>query len=568
MIFKGIPINEGIAIGKPLVVKEEKYVISKETVLDVQKELLFFNDALKETVKQYDVLILAAKTKHTNEFVEILEGHQMIAKDPEMIKKVSTLITEKQMNAANAVDEVMNVFIHQMTLIQDDYLKMRMLDFNDVKERLIKNILKIPITDLISNDSKVILVFDDLMPSKLVLIDMKCVLGIVSQKGGKTSHSAILTKTLNIPAVFGVHFDMDLLKDEKLVIIDGHEGLLIIPTEKEIFSYQKKHEEHLVMMKNNHKMRFKNTLTKDKESIALFANISNLSEMNQVDTQGAEGVGLFRTEFLYFNRKSAPSEDEQFEIYKKVLSTINPKPVIIRTFDMGSDKMSNYLELYHEPNPALGVRGIRLGLKHLDLLNVQMRALLRASIYGQLSIMFPMISSRNEILIVKKLLEEIKKAFDDEKIAYADYIKIGVMIEVPIAALQARFLAKEVDFFSIGTNDLIQYVMAADRQNDALDHLYQPLNPGVLKLLKHVYDAALEAKIEVSVCGEMASDLYAAVLLAAIGFRKLSINPAAILKLRYALRNIDLKNIEQSLVKILNFETEDEVIDYIKTYID
>jgi phosphoenolpyruvate-protein phosphotransferase (PTS system enzyme I) len=568
MTFKGIPINEGIAIGKPLVVKDEKYVLSKKNISDVQKELLLFHDALKKTGEQYDVLLISAKTKHSDEFVSILKAHQMIAQDPEMIKNVSSLIEEQQMNAACAVDEVINFFIHQMELIKDDYLKMRIIDFKDVKSRLIKNILKIPLNDLMSINSEVILVIDDLMPSKLVLIDTKYVLGIVSQKGGKTSHSAILTKALSIPAVFGVHFDMELVNNEKLVIVDGHEGLFVIPNQESLSLYQKKQDKHITMMANINKLRHKKTLTKDEQCISLYANISNLSEISQVDTQGAEGIGLFRTEFLYFNRKSAPLEDEQFEIYKKVLVSSNLKPVVIRTFDIGSDKLSNYIELEHEPNPALGVRGIRLGLKHLDLLSVQLRALLRASIYGQLSIMFPMVSTKIEILNIKALIKKIKKELDEEKIAYADDIKIGIMIEVPIVALQAKSLAKEVDFFSIGTNDLIQYVMAADRQNDALDHLYQPLNPGVLKLLQNVYDDALEAKIEVSVCGEMASELYGAVLLAAMGFRKLSINPVAIPKLKYALKKIDLKGIEQSLVKILNFETEDEVIDYIKTYID
>jgi len=563
-MYKGIAVSEGFAVGKVLKLIDVKIDKSKKMITDVEKELLIFENALRKTTEQLEKLRIESIDKFGVETSKIFEAHMLIANDPEVNHSIKELIKNEKVNLVYAIDRVVANFVNLFEMLDDEYLKERATDLIDVSNRIIKNALNIEIVDLASIKEKVILVAKDLTPSETAQIDTNYVLGFITEIGGKTSHSAIIARLLEIPAIVGVKNILDKLDNHALIIIDGENGTILTHfTEVEKESYLNKMVELKENKKHLNELKTKPNKTLDNYQFELAANIGSSKDLKYVLEHGADGVGLFRTEFLYLDRLTLPTEDEQFNEYKLVLEKMNPKPVVIRTLDIGGDKNLSYLKFDEEMNPFLGVRAIRLCFQEMDIFKTQIRALLRASIFGNLKIMFPMIATKEEFMRAKIIVEEIKKELDLESIQYGSY-ELGIMIEIPSAALNAEHLAKVVDFFSIGTNDLIQYTFAADRMNEKLEYLYQPFHPSILKLIKMVTNAAQNNHIWTGVCGEMASDLFAAPLLLGIGINELSMTPSQILKVKNVLLNQKMVELKQISLDVLKLESEEQVKLYLK----
>jgi len=566
-MIKGIPVSEGYAFAKVLKIVDDTIDTSKKTVSDPMQEINHFYEAINKTVYQLNALKDETEKKFGIDTAKIFEAHIMIAEDPEIKNLVEKKIKTESCNLVYALKSVVDYYVNLFKELDDEYLKERASDLVDVSQRMIKNALNISMTDLSKIQSNVILVAHDLTPSQTAQIDSAYVLGFITEIGGKTSHSAIIARILGIPAVVGAAKALDFLADGDEIILDGMEGFIIKNYDRSVKdSYVNKiknYEEQIHALKS---MIGQSSMSLDQHPYELVANIGSSRDLKHVIEHDAEGVGLFRTEFLFLDRNALPSEEEQFIEYKKVLMELNPKPVVIRTLDIGGDKNLSYLKFEQELNPFLGKRAIRLCLDELELFSTQLRALIRASAYGNLKIMFPMIATLEEFLKAKSLITSIKKEFDEKMIPYHPF-ELGIMIEIPTAALNAHHLAKHVDFFSIGTNDLIQYSMAADRMNQSLDYLYQPFNPAILRLIKMVADAAKEHHIWSGVCGEMASDLLAAPLLLGLGIHELSMIPSNILKTRKLLSTLKHTELEKIALDVLELESEEQVISALKQYI-
>jgi phosphoenolpyruvate-protein phosphotransferase (PTS system enzyme I) len=566
-MIKGIPVSEGYAFAKVLRIIDDSIDTTKKIVSDPIQEINHFYEAIDKTVLQLNALKDETEKKFGIDTAKIFEAHMMIADDPEIKNLVVDKIKAESCNLVYALKSVVDYYVDLFKDLDDEYLKERASDLIDVSQRMIKNALNISMTDLSKIQEQVILVAHDLTPSQTAQIDSSKVLGFITEIGGKTSHSAIIARILGIPAVVGASKALDFLNDGDEIILDGMEGFIIknYPlTVKE--NYIQKIKNYELQNQALKLMIGKQTLSMDQHPYELVANIGSSRDLKQVLEHDAEGVGLFRTEFLFLDRNALPSEEEQFIEYKKVLEKLNPKPVVIRTLDIGGDKNLSYLKFEQELNPFLGKRAIRLCLDEIELFSTQLRALIRASAYGNLKIMFPMIATLEEFLKAKALIDSIKNEFDVKKIPYHPF-ELGIMIEIPAAALNANHLAKHVDFFSIGTNDLIQYTMAADRMNQSLDYLYQPFNPAILRLIKMVADAANKHHIWSGVCGEMASDLLAAPLLLGLGIHELSMIPNNILKTRKLLSTLKHSELEKIALNVLELESEEQVLSLLKQYI-
>lgn len=567
MKLKGIAASEGIAIAKVLKLVDEPFDLTKRLILNVEDEVSYYHDIIKQTTDQLKTLALHVEKKISADAAKIFEAQLLMANDPEVIREVEELIRNESVNLAYALTHVLHKYEKLFESIHDAYLKERVLDLKDVFNRMLKNVYQLPIQDLAAIDEPVILIAYDITPSQASQLDKHVILGFATISGGKTSHSAIIAKMLDVPAVVGIPDLYENLENGETIVIDGFKGELITKlSEKTISQYQA-----TIAALEKEKNELKNligkpTQTKDGQSVHLYANIGSSFDLEDTKTFDAEGVGLFRTEFLYLNRNTAPAEEEQFLEYKKVLETMYPKPVIIRTLDIGGDKVLPYLDLAKEENPFLGMRAIRLSFNQIELFRTQLRAILRASAYGNLKIMFPMISLLDEFLQAKSLVEEIKKDLDLHQIDYKKELPLGIMIETPASAFGVEHLAKHVDFLSIGTNDLIQYTMAADRLSQSLSYLYQPFNPIILGLIQKIATAAKQAGIEVSLCGEMASDLDAAPLLIGLGITHLSLIPNRILKLRSLISTLSLDELKNHANQIVQFNHQDDVINLINKF--
>jgi len=566
-MIKGIPVSEGYAFAKVLRIIDDSIDTTKKIVSDPMQEINHFYEAIDKTVLQLNALKDETEKKFGIDTAKIFEAHMMIADDPEIKNLVVDKIKTESCNLVYALKSVVDFYVDLFKDLDDEYLKERASDLIDVSQRMIKNALNISMTDLSNIQEQVILVAHDLTPSQTAQIDSSKVLGFITEIGGKTSHSAIIARILGIPAVVGASKALDFLSDGDEIILDGMEGFIIknypLNVKENYIQKIKNYELQNQALKS---MIGKQTLSMDQHPYELVANIGSSRDLKHVLEHDAEGVGLFRTEFLFLDRNALPSEEEQFIEYKKVLEKLNPKPVVIRTLDIGGDKNLSYLKFEQELNPFLGKRAIRLCLDEIELFSTQLRALIRASAYGNLKIMFPMIATLEEFLKAKALVDSIKKEFDIKKIPYHPF-ELGIMIEIPAAALNAYHLAKHVDFFSIGTNDLIQYTMAADRMNQSLDYLYQPFNPAILRLIKMVADAANKHHIWSGVCGEMASDLLAAPLLLGLGIHELSMIPNNILKTRKLLSTLKHSELEKIALNVLELESEEQVLALLKQYI-
>ncbi len=533
-MLKGVPASSGIMMGKAFVINEAEFEIVQREIEGVDGEKERFHSAVNIAKGQLVRIRDVAEKKMGKDKAEIFNAHIMMLDDPELSAEVENQI-ERNMNAEYALKMTVDMFVSIFEGIDDEYMRERAADIKDIGKRLQNILLGIENQNLSEIDEECIIVTKDLTPSETAQLNKKKVLGFVTDIGGRTSHSAILARTLEIPAVVGLKEATGIIKNNDFLIIDGDEGIVIInPEEKVIERYRIKQKEQIEYKKELVIFKDKKSITIDGRRVEIAANIGSPEDVEGVLRNGADGIGLFRTEFLYMDKTSLPTEEEQFEAYKIVLERMEGKPVVIRTLDIGGDKKLPYLKIENEMNPFLGYRAIRLCLDRTDIFKTQLRALFRSSVYGNLKIMFPMISSLSELRDAKKVVEEVKEELNSENISFSDKVEIGIMIEIPSAAIISDILAKEVDFFSIGTNDLIQYTIAVDRMNEKISYLYDPFHPAVLRLIKMVIDNGHKEGIWVGMCGEMARELKAIPILIGMGLDELSMSASSVLKVRKA----------------------------------
>lgn len=557
-MYSGIAASEGIAIGKVLVLDKYQPRIRRIRIKDdaIASEIEKFHAALALSKSQLkDLQALSEKIAG-----EVLETQLMVLDDPELIDTVVSKIKEENQDSVSAVNDTIECYVHLMSRVADDYIKERSLDMRDIGYRIIMNLLDKPIPSLLSLEEEVILVARDITPSETAQMDKRKVIGFLTDTGGKTSHAAILARTLGIPAILGMHNITKKLKNNDYVCFDGEEGVLHLnPGADIIDEYRKKQKTLTEYAKTYAKYKDQASLTLDHHKVEIAANIAAPTDACSAKDFGAEGIGLFRTEFLYMGRKNLPSEAEQLEAYKAVLECMGDQPVIIRTLDIGGDKCLPYLEFPQEMNPFLGYRAIRIGLDQPHLFKTQLRALLRAGVYGKLRIMYPMVCSADEVIAANALLAECKTELDKEGIPYAKDLQVGVMIEVPSAAICADLIADEVDFFSIGTNDLTQYVCAVDRMNEKVSDLYNPFNPAVLRLIKHVIDISHKHGIPCGICGETAGDKRLIPLFLGMGLDEFSMNPRTVPKARKLISSLSYAEMQKVAEEVMKLRRADEI---------
>lgn len=568
MLRKGIAAAPGIVIGRAVVKAEETLHYDRHT-LDpdqVGAEL----DRFRASVKAADHDLEQIKEKTRREIGEgearIFEAHQLFLQDPEFVGSIEAKIESERVNAEAAVQEVRDSFVAIFESMDDEYMRERAADLRDVSQRLLKKLLGVH--DELQADfaEPVVLVVHDLTPSDTAQLDRDKVKGFVTNIGGRTSHSAIMARTMEIPAVVGMSDITERLQTGDLVIVDGLQGEVHIrPDQVLVETYEEKRLAYEKQKADWARLVHEESVTADGHRVELAANIGNPQDAVQALENGAEGIGLFRTEFLYMGRDSFPSEEEQFAAYKAVAETMGQdRPVVIRTLDIGGDKELPYLDLPKELNPFLGYRAIRLCLDRVDLFKTQLRALLRASAYGNVKIMYPMIATLAELRRANQILNEVKAELRSQNIAFNEELEVGIMIEIPAAALVADQLAKEADFFSIGTNDLIQYVMAADRMNEQVSYLYDPYNPAILRLIHQVIKAAHQEGKWVGMCGEMAGEELAIPILLGFGLDEFSMSATSILRARHLLKKLDYQSLQQISQHVLSLESGEEIKAYIQ----
>jgi phosphotransferase system enzyme I (PtsI) len=542
----------GIGIAKALV------LANQDIILETGKgnpsgEILRFDQALAESLSELHDLYQKTLAKLGEDKAQIFEAHTLILQDPELIDSVKEEIQNHHSKASFAVDIVSKRFIEMFEMMDNEYMRERALDIKDVASRIIRKILKIETINISELKEDAILVAFDITPSQMAGLDLKKTLGIITETGGKTSHTAIMARTMELPAVVGLKDATLQIKTGDLLIIDGEAGEVYpCPDQDTLRIYQdrKKKIESVKLEMQTFKDLTSETL--DHRKVHLEANIASALDLDSALRNGADGIGLFRTEFIYMDRTKAPTEEEQFIIYKKVLEGMDNRPVVIRTLDVGGDKHIPYLKIPKEDNPFLGFRAIRYCLKDKPLFKTQLRALLRASLFGNLSIMFPMISSLEEIQEAKAELEEAKSELLKEGLSFSEKIRVGIMIEIPAAAIIADLLAPHVDFFSIGTNDLIQYVCAVDRMNENIHSLYDPFHPGVLRLIKMVILAGEKQNIEVAMCGEMAANENLTKVLLGMGLTHFSMAAGSLLKTKKAIREMKYSDAQHISEQVLS----------------
>ncbi|MGE3756229.1 MAG: phosphoenolpyruvate--protein phosphotransferase [Pseudobdellovibrionaceae bacterium] len=559
-VFFGHTVSSGAALGPVFLMQTETHSLSLGTYCAGSKE-----DEWKKVESAFTVALAdlgrlekLVREEMGAEKAEIFSAHKMIVEDPEASEQIKAQIFEEDKNALEATQFVFDLFVEQFSGLDDEYLRERALDVKDVKGRLLAILAGTNETNrgpLVPS----IVVAQDITPSEFASFDKKMLLGIATELGGATSHTAIMARIYNIPALVGVKGVVEKAQSGEPAALDTQSKSIVLkPDPKTVEKTQSQIRLIIEEKKELAKLKDVKPVTRDGIKINLKANMGRTSDLDAILAAGAEGVGLFRTEFLFLEKQSPPSEQEQFEVYKKVLSQVAPHTAIIRTLDVGGDKQIPYLNIPKEDNPFLGLRAIRYCLEEKTIFKTQLRALLRASQYGSLSIMFPMIATYEEVLACKQVVKECKQELISEGVQVAPY-KVGIMIEIPSAAVIADQLATQVDFFSIGTNDLIQYVCAADRMNESVAHLYQPLNPAVLRLLKFVFEAAEKNHILVSMCGEMASDRALIPLLVGMGLRDFSQSPSAILKCKKEILTMDVKKLTESANQILKLRSLEEI---------
>lgn len=560
-ILKGIAASSGIAIAKAYLLKEPDLSVEKRTVEDVDGELGRLDEAVRRSQKDLEMIREEVAENLGADKAAIFDAHLLVLNDPEMLTPIKDKIRTEKVNAESAVKETADMFIGMFEAMENEYMRERAADIRDVAKRILSHLLNVPLPNPNLIKEEVIIVADDLTPSDTARLNRRFVKGFTTNIGGRTSHSAIMARSLEIPAVVGTKKATEEIQHGDLLIVDGISGEVHVnPDEELVAEYRRKQEAFVEQKMEWAKLVNEKTVTEDGHQVELAANIGTPDDLQGALKNGAEGIGLYRTEFLYMDRNELPSEDEQFEAYKAVLEGMNGKPVVVRTLDIGGDKHLPYLPLPEEMNPFLGLRAIRLCLERQDIFRTQLRALLRASVHGNLRIMFPMIATLEEFRSAKALLEEEKTKLLQEGRQVAEDIQVGIMVEIPATAVLADHFAKEVDFFSIGTNDLIQYTMAADRMNERVSYLYQPYNPVILRLIKNVIDAGHKENKWVGMCGEMAGDEKAIPILVGLGLDEFSMSASSILPSRSLIRRLNKKKMEQLAERVLRMSSSEEVL--------
>ncbi|HRR95986.1 MAG TPA: phosphoenolpyruvate--protein phosphotransferase [Candidatus Ratteibacteria bacterium] len=562
--LKGIGVFSDIVFGKGFVWKNffllsQEYKIPKK---DIKEEINKLDEAIKKTIEEITALKKNLEESIGKEYADIFNFHLSILQDKNLRDETVKIIKEEQLNVESSLKKVIFKLGEIFGKSEKDFLKDRRRDILDVVEKIVSNLKDIPSMKVIGEGE--IIVADDLSPSQIVALNRKLVKGIVTDIGSETSHIAIMVRALEIPSVIGVGEATKVIKTGDGLIVDGEEGIVIVnPTNKVINEYKKKKEELKKKRKKISLLKNLKCKTKDRKEIKLFANIAFPEEIIVAEKNGYDGIGLYRTEYLYINRKNLPDEEEQFYAYKNIAERVKNKPVIIRTIDIGGDKILPGIFEKKETNPFLGWRGIRFCLDRRDIFETQIKAILRASVYGEIKIMFPMVATLEEVIEGKKIIEDVKKKLKRENKKFKE-IELGTMIEIPSAALISDKLAKEVDFFSIGSNDLIQFTLAVDRLNEKITHLYQPCHPSVLKMVKLTIENAEKNKIQVGICGEMASIPDIACLLVGMGIDELSMAPISIPLVKEKLINKKYQDLKEISEEVFKFNTNNEIINFLK----
>ena len=532
VIYEGKAVFEGIAIGKISVYKKQEQVVKRIKVDDIKAELKRYADARETAIEQLKALYEKAVKEVGESGAEIFDAHQLMVDDEDYIESVESIIETEEVNAEYAVAQTGDNFAKMFSEMEEEYFRGRAADIKDITERLL-NAFAGGGSGGIESDEPVIVVADDLAPSETVQMDKDKILSFVTVHGSANSHTSILAKTMSIPAIIGCPIPLSEEVDGKMAVVDGYEGKVYVEPEADILAEKKKlllqEEEKKSLLE---RLKGKENITLDGQKINLYANIGNTKDLGLVLQNDAGGIGLFRSEFIYLGSDDYPTEDEQFAIYKQVAQTLAGKKVIIRTLDIGADKQADYFKLPVEENPAMGLRAIRICLTRPEVFKTQLRAILRASAFGKISIMFPMIISVDEVKKIKAIVEEVKKELDSYGIAYDKDIELGIMIETPAAVMIADELAEEVDFFSVGTNDLTQYTLAIDRQNQSLDDFYDSHHPAIMRMLQMIADAAHRHNAWAGICGELGADLSLTKEFLAMGYDELSVSPGRILPIR------------------------------------
>lgn len=568
-LIKGIAASDGVAIAKAYLLVEPDLTFDKnEKVTDVEGEVAKFNSAIEASKVELTKIRNNAEVQLGADKAAIFDAHLLVLDDPELIQPIQDKIKNENANAATALTDVTTQFVTIFESMDNEYMKERAADIRDVSKRVLSHILGVELPNPSMIDESVVIVGNDLTPSDTAQLNKEFVQGFATNIGGRTSHSAIMSRSLEIPAIVGTKSITQEVKQGDMIIVDGLNGDVIVnPTEDELIAYQDKCERYFADKKELQKLRDADTVTVDGVHAELAANIGTPNDLPGVIENGAQGIGLYRTEFLYMGRDQMPTEEEQFEAYKEVLEAMGGKRVVVRTLDIGGDKELSYLNLPEEMNPFLGYRAIRLCLAQQDIFRPQLRALLRASVYGKLNIMFPMVATINEFREAKAILLEEKENLKNEGHDISDDIELGIMVEIPATAALADVFAKEVDFFSIGTNDLIQYTLAADRMSERVSYLYQPYNPSILRLVKQVIEASHKEGKWTGMCGEMAGDETAIPLLLGLGLDEFSMSATSILKARRQINGLSKNEMTELANRAVDCATQEEVIELVNNYV-
>jgi phosphoenolpyruvate-protein phosphotransferase (PTS system enzyme I) len=563
--ISGIAASAGIAIAKAFVLQNPELTIEKKSIEDSAQEIERFQAALEKSKEELTVIKEKANEELGEDKAAIFAAHLLVLSDPELVDAVNQKIESEKVNAESAMNDVSSMFINMFEQMDNEYMKERAADIRDVSKRVLAHLLDVQFATPASISEEVVILAEDLTPSDTAQLNRQFVKGFATDIGGRTSHSAIMSRSMEIPAVVGTKTITEKVENGVMIIIDGLDGQVIVdPTQDEIATYQEKQKQYQQQKEEWAKLVNEETFSSDHVQVELAANIGTPADVKGVLENGAEGVGLYRTEFLYMGRDQLPTEEEQYNAYKEVLEKMEGKPVVIRTLDIGGDKELPYLNLPKEMNPFLGFRAIRLCLEEQDIFRTQLRALLRASTSGNLKIMFPMIATLEEFRSAKSILTEEKEKLVNEGTEVSEKIEVGIMVEIPSTAVMADTFAKEVDFFSIGTNDLIQYTMAADRMNEQVSYLYQPYSPAILRLVKMVIDAAHKEGKWTGMCGEMAGDPIAIPILLGLGLDEFSMSATSVLPARSQIRGLSKEKISAHIDEILKMDTMNDVVEFVE----
>ncbi|GEM01238.1 phosphotransferase system, enzyme I, PtsI [Halolactibacillus halophilus] len=561
----GIAASSGVAIAKAYTLETPDLSYETKKVDDVDTEVNRLHNALTVSKSELEKIKENARLSLGDEHAEIFSAHLLVLSDPELITPMEDKIKNDNVNAEKALDDVASMFIDMFKGMDNEYMRERAADIQDVTKRVMAHLLQVTFPDPALIDEEVVIIAEDLTPSDTAQLNKQFVKGFTTNIGGRTSHSAIMARSLEIPAVVGTKTVTEDVSEGDIVVVDGMDGKVVInPTEDELATYKQKQADFEKQKEIWAQLKDEPTISKDGEHVELVANIGTPDDVVGVLNNGGEGVGLYRTEFLYMGNSDFPTEDQQFEAYSSVLKQMGDKPVVVRTLDIGGDKELSYLDLPKEMNPFLGFRAIRLCLERDDIFRTQLRALLRASVHGNLKIMFPMIATLDEFRAAKAMLLEEKDNLKAQGVEVSDEIEVGIMVEIPATAVIARQFAKEVDFFSIGTNDLIQYTLAADRMNEQVSYLYQPYHPAILNLVNNVIEAAHAEGKWAGMCGEMAGDSIAIPILLGLGLDEFSMSATSILPARTQIKDLSKEELRSYKDDLLSMSTADEVEAFIR----